>query len=48
MSPEERLDLLRERTATDLCDVDPEFLARANADAGQALRGRGATETQQR
>lgn len=36
MSPDERLDLLKKRTVTDLSTVDPDFLARANADARQA------------
>lgn len=41
MSPAERLQLLRERTITDLSQVDPEFLARARADAVRALERRG-------
>lgn len=45
MSPEERLDLLKERTVTDLSTVDPEFLARANTNALRALADRRTTIT---
>jgi hypothetical protein len=47
MSPQERVDLLKERTVTDLSRVDPEFLERANADAARALRQREAADSQQ-
>ncbi len=36
MSPEERVQLLTERTITDLSQVDPEFLAKVKAQ-GRAL-----------
>jgi hypothetical protein len=48
MSPEERLDLLKERTATDLSQVDPEFLARAKADALRVLEARQAADSHHR
>lgn len=47
MSPEERVQLLKERTITDLSQVDPAFLERARADARRALEQRQALDKQQ-
>lgn len=47
MSPEERVQLLKERTITDLSQVDPAFLERARADARRALEKRQALDQQQ-
>ena len=47
MSPEERVQLLKERTITDLSQVDPAFLERATADARRALEKRQAIDQQQ-
>lgn len=47
MSPEERAQLLKERTITDLSQVDPAFLERARADARRALEQRQALDKQQ-
>lgn len=47
MSPEERVQLLRERTITDLSQVDPEFLERSKADFRRALEKRQALDSQQ-
>jgi hypothetical protein len=41
MSFEERVELLRQRTITDLSQVDPEFLARARANARRDIERRG-------
>lgn len=46
MSPEERVQLLKERTITDLSQVDPAFLERAKADARRALEKRQALDQQ--
>lgn len=46
MSPEDRVQLLRERTITDLAQVDPAFLERARADARLALEKRQALDKQ--
>ena len=46
MSPEERVQLLKERTITDLSQVDPAFLERAKADARRALKKRQALDKQ--
>ena len=47
MSPEERVQLLKERTITDLSQVDPAFLERSRADARRALEQRQALDKQQ-
>ena len=47
MSPEERVQLLKERTITDLSQVDPEFLERSKADFRRALEKRQALDSQQ-
>jgi hypothetical protein len=41
MSFDERLELLRERTITDLSQVEPEFLARSRAEFLRSLERRG-------
>lgn len=46
LSPEERVQLLKERTITDLAQVDPAFLERAKADAHRALEQRQAFDQQ--
>lgn len=46
MSPEERVQLLKERTVTDLSQVDPAFLERVKADARRALEKRQAIDNQ--
>ena len=48
MSPQERVDLLEERTITDLSEVDPGFLDQAHAAAARALRQREASDPQPR
>lgn len=43
MTPQERLELLKERSVTDLTTVDPAFLARATADVSRVLETRRPT-----
>ena len=47
MSPDERVQLLKERTITDLSQVDPAFLERSQADFRRALEKRQALDSQQ-
>ena len=47
MSPDERVQLLKERTITDLSQVDPAFLERSKADFRRALEKRQALDSQQ-